>query len=454
MLQSIAADGSALGESAGTLRCDLLAMSGGWTPTIHLYSQSGGELAYRDSDACFVPARSLQEVSVIGRANGDFDKALNLQPHWLTPDVSPEHQWIDVQYDVTASDIQLAVRENFVSVEHVKRYTTNGMSVDQGKTSNVNGLGVLAQTIGRPIPEVGTTRFRPPYHPTTIGAYAGVELGKLYAPYQRLPAHAAHVAAGAVFEDYGAWKRPAYYAHGNESEEAAQAREARAVRHGVGLLDYSPLGKLEVYGPDAREFLNRVYLNNIQTLKVGGCRYGLMLNEAGIVIDDGVMVCLAEDHFLLHTTSGGANSIHQHLEEWLQCEWLDLEVIISNCTTQWATMMISGPKARAVLQKLPCDIDLSREAFAHMQYREGTLMGEPCRVLRASFTGEVSFEISVPASCGLALWNALMEAGEGEGIIPFGIETLMLLRTEKGYLHGGSIPTATPCPRTWAGPAR
>ena len=428
-------------------------MSGGWTPTIHLYSQSGGELAYRDSDACFVPARSLQEVSVIGRANGDFDKPLNLQPHWLTPDVSPEHQWIDVQYDVTASDIQLAVRENFVSVEHVKRYTTNGMSVDQGKTSNVNGLGVLAQTIGRPIPEVGTTRFRPPYHPTTIGAYAGVELGKLYAPYQRLPAHAAHVAAGAVFEDYGAWKRPAYYAHGNESEEAAQAREARAVRQGVGILDYSPLGKLEVYGPDAREFLNRVYLNNIQTLKVGGCRYGLMLNEAGIVIDDGVMVCLAEDHFLLHTTSGGANSIHQHLEEWLQCEWLDLEVIISNCTTQWATMMISGPKARAVLQKLPCDIDLSREAFAHMQYREGTLMGEPCRVLRASFTGEVSFEISVPASCGLALWNALMEAGEGEGIIPFGIETLMLLRTEKGYLHVGADTDGNTMPQDlgWAG---
>ena len=365
VLHRIAPDGHSLGEAAGSLSCDLLAMSGGWSPTIHLYSQSGGQLDYRDSDACFVPAIANQAVIAVGRANGDFEAPLNTQAQWLTPDVSPDHQWIDFQYDVTASDIQLAARENFVSVEHVKRYTTNGMSVDQGKTSNVNGLGVLAQTVGRPIPEVGTTRFRPPYHPTTIGAYAGIELGSLYAPYQRLPGHEAHVAAGAVFEDYGAWKRPAYYAQGNESEEAALAREAKAVRQGVGLLDYSPLGKLEIHGPDAREFLNRVYLNNIQTLKVGGCRYGLMLNEAGIVIDDGVMVCLAEDHFLLHTTSGGATTIHQHLEEWLQCEWLDLEVIVTNSTTQWATLMLSGPKSRAVLQKLPCDIDLSREAFAY-----------------------------------------------------------------------------------------
>ena len=455
VLHRIAPDGHSLGEAAGSLSCDLLAMSGGWSPTIHLYSQSGGQLDYRDSDACFVPAIANQAVIAVGRANGDFEAPLNTQAQWLTPDVSPDHQWIDFQYDVTASDIQLAARENFVSVEHVKRYTTNGMSVDQGKTSNVNGLGVLAQTVGRPIPEVGTTRFRPPYHPTTIGAYAGIELGSLYAPYQRLPGHEAHVAAGAVFEDYGAWKRPAYYAQGNESEEAALAREAKAVRQGVGLLDYSPLGKLEIHGPDAREFLNRVYLNNIQTLKVGGCRYGLMLNEAGIVIDDGVMVCLAEDHFLLHTTSGGATTIHQHLEEWLQCEWLDLEVIVTNSTTQWATLMLSGPKARAVLQKLPCDIDLSREAFAHMQYREGTLMGEPCRILRASFTGEVSFEISVAASCGLALWNTLLEAGASEGIVPFGIESLMLLRTEKGYLHVGADTDGNTMPQDlgWAGAA-
>jgi sarcosine oxidase subunit alpha len=452
-LQRVSADGTALAEPAGTLDCNLLAVSGGWNPTIHLYSQSGAQLDYRDDDACFVPSRAHQAVTVVGRANGDFPEPLNIQPHWLTPGVSPEHQWVDFQYDVTASDIQLAVRENFVSVEHVKRYTTNGMSVDQGKTSNVNGLGVLALATGRPVPEVGTTRFRPPYHPTTIGAIAGFELGELYIPFQLLPAHSAHEAATAAFEDYGTWKRPACYPQPGEDEEAAIEREVRAVRSGVGLLDYSPLGKLEVHGPDAREFLNRVYLNNIQSLHVGATRYGLMLNEAGIVIDDGVMVCIAEDHFLLHTTSGGATAIHQHLEEWLQCEWLDLEVIVTNNTIQWATLMLSGPRARDVLRKLPCDIDLSRDAFGHMQYREGRILDQPCRMLRSGFTGELSFEISVPARHGLALWNALIEAGEEFGIVPFGIESLMLLRTEKGYLHVGTDTDGNTMPQDigWAG---
>ncbi|MEQ8264114.1 2Fe-2S iron-sulfur cluster-binding protein [Pseudohaliea sp.] len=452
-LHHLHSNGESLGAAAESLTCDVLAMSGGWSPTVHLYSQSGGHLAYREDDACLVPARAHQAVTVVGSANGDFREPLNIQPQWLTPGVSPEHQWIDFQYDVTASDIQLAARENFVSVEHVKRYTTNGMSVDQGKTSNVNGLGVLALATGRPIPEVGTTRFRPPYHPTTLGAFGGIERGKLYTAFQLLPAHPAHVAAGAVFEDYGAWKRPAYYARAKETEEQAVAREAKTVRDGVGLLDYSPLGKLEVRGPDAREFLNRVYLNNIQTLEVGAARYGLMLNEAGIVIDDGIVVCLAEDHFLMHTTSGGATSIHQHLEEWLQCEWLDLEVIVTNSSTQWATLMLSGPKARGVLQKLPGSFDLSKEAFGHMQSREGELLGQPCRILRASFTGEVSFEISVPARHGLSLWEELMAAGEPEGIIPFGIESLMLLRTEKGYLHVGSDTDGNTMPQDlgWGG---
>jgi len=438
VLRQLAGEGDALGAAAGSLDCDLLAMSGGWTPTVHLYSQSGGRLDYRTDDACFVPATAHQAVTVVGRARGEFKQPLNLKPQWLTPGVSPDHQWVDFQYDVTVADIQLAQRENFSSVELVKRYTTSGMSVDQGKTSNVNALGVLAQASGRPIPEVGTTRFRPPYSPATLGAYGGVELGKLYHPYQLLPAHEAHTVAGARLEDYGAWKRPAYYPRGEESEEAAVAREARTVRSAVGLLDYSPLGKLEIFGPDAREFLNRVCLSNVKTLKVGSARYGLMLNEAGIVIDDGVMVCLAQDRFLLHTTSGGASSIQLHLEEWLQCEWLDLQVIVSNHTTQWATLMLTGPKARTVLQKLPLEIDLAREAFGHMEFREGTLSGGPCRILRASFSGELSFEISVPARRGQSLWQELMAAGESEGIIPFGIEALMLLRTEKGYLHVGS----------------
>lgn len=451
-LHALEDNGRRLGNPAGKLHCDLLAMSGGWTPTIHLYSQSGGALSYRYEDACFVPEIAHQKVGVVGWANGDFGNPLNIQAQWLTPDVSPEHQWVDFQYDVTASDIQLAARENFVSVEHVKRYTTNGMSVDQGKTSNVNGLGVLALATDREIPEVGTTRFRPPYHPVTLGAFAGAELGELYAPFQRLPAHAVHVEAGAKFEDYGPWQRPAFYPQPGEDEAAALAREALGVRNRVGLLDYSPLGKLEVHGPDAREFLNRVYINNMRTLKIGSARYGLMLNEAGIVIDDGVVVCLAEDHFLLHTTSGGAVTIHQHLEEWLQCEWRNLRVIVNNLTAQWATLMLSGPRAREVLQKLPCDIDLARESFAHMQFRQGKILDHPCRILRASFTGEVSFEVSVPARQGERLWCALMEAGDSFGIAPFGIESLMLLRTEKGYMHVGGDTDGNTMPQDlgWA----
>ncbi len=451
-LHQLNESGTTLGNAVGTLRCDLLAMSGGWTPTIQLYSQSGGQLAYRDRDACFVPDQANQAVSVVGSANGDFREPLNIKPLWLTPGVPAEFQWIDFQYDVTAADIQLAARENLVSVEHVKRYTTNGMSIDQGKTSNVNGLGVLAEATGRRIPDVGTTRFRPPYHPATIGAFAGRELGALYQPYQLLPAHQAHLVAGGKFEDYGSWKRPAYYPRGSERESESIQREAKAVRGGVGLLDYSPLGKLEVRGPDAREFLNRIYFNNVETLGAGLARYGLILNEAGIVIDDGVMVCLADDHFLLHTTSSGASSIHRHLEEWLQCEWPKLEVIVTNCTSQWATMMLTGPRARTVLQKLPGDIALAREAFGHMQYRAGELLGLPSRILRASFTGEVSFEISVPARHGQQLWQELLSAGEPEGIVPFGIESLMLLRTEKGYLHVGGDTDGNTMPQDigWA----
>ncbi len=420
------------------LDCDLLAMSGGWSPTLHLYSQSGGKLDWRDEDSCFVPGAGSQAVTVVGRANGDFPQPLHTQAYWLTPGVAPDCQWVDFQYDVTAADIQLAARENYVSVEHVKRYTTNGMAIDQGKTSNVNGLGILALATGRSIPEVGTTRFRPPYHPATIGAWAGIELGALYQPFQRLPAHACHVALGAQMADMGGWQRPEYYPQAGESEQQAIAREVLAVRNAVGLLDYSPLGKLEVHGPDAREFLNRVYVNNLATLKPGAARYGLMLNERGIVVDDGVVVCLAEDHFLLHTTSGGASAVHRALEEWLQCEWVALRVLVSNVTTQWATFMLSGPGARAVLAQLPCDIQCSRDDFAHMQFRTGTLCGVPARILRASFTGELSFEISVPAACGESLWEVLMAAGASHSITPFGIEALMVLRTEKGFLHIGS----------------
>lgn len=447
------ADGDGLQGPRETLDCDLLAMSGGWSPTLHLYSQSGGRLRWREEDSCFVPATASQAVTAVGRANGDFPQPLHTQAYWLTPGHPPDCQWVDFQYDVTAADIQLAARENYVSVEHVKRYTTNGMAIDQGKTSNVNGLGILALATNRGIPEVGTTRFRPPYHPATMGAWAGVDLGELYQPSRQLPAHTSHAALGARFADMGGWQRPEYYPQAGEREDQVVAREVLAVRNAVGLLDYSPLGKLEVHGPDAREFLNRVYVNNLATLKPGAARYGLMLNEQGIVVDDGVVVCLAEGHFLLHTTSGGASAVHRALEEWLQCEWVALRVLVTDVTTQWATFMLSGPRARAVLAQLPCDIDLSVAAFAQMQFRSGSLCGVPVRILRASFTGEVSFEISVPAACGQSLWEVLLAAGASHGVTPFGIESLMVLRTEKGFLHVGSDTDGNTMPQDlgWGG---
>jgi sarcosine oxidase, subunit alpha len=369
-----------------------------------------------------------------------------LEPQWFTPGAAPEYQWLDFQYDVTVADIALAARENFVSVEHVKRYTTNGMSVDQGKTSNVNALAVLADRTGRAIPEVGTTRFRPPYHPVTMGAIAGRAIGDRYAPRLESPIHERHLDLGAEMDDYGGWQRPACYLQPGEDEHQAVRREMRAVRNGLALFDGSPLGKIEVRGPDAAEFLERIYINSVRNLSPGRARYGLMLNELGIVIDDGVLVRLAEDHFLVHTTSGGASRIFLMLEEWLQCEWTTLRVRCANVTTQWATVTLSGRNARDMLPPLIDGIDFSRDAFPHMQFRTGRFGDVPARVLRASFTGEASYEISVPANRGLALWDAIHSAGAPRGIAVFGLEALLMLRVEKGYLHVGADTDGTTNP--------
>ena len=449
-------DHSQLGVDSPELACDLIAVSGGWTPTIHLYSQAGGSLHYDENLTSFVPKSCAQALAVVGAANGDFDKVPGeqpIEPYWFTQGVATDKQWLDFQYDVNVSDIELAARENFVSIEHVKRYTTSGMSIDQGKTGNINTLAVMAELSGRPLPEVGTTKFRPPYHPATLGVFAGRTVGQAYAPQQTLPAHDWHVTHGAHMEDYG-WQRPDYYLQSGENEEAAIHRECVAVRNAVGMFDGSPLGKIEVKGADAAAFLNRVYINNALTLKPGFARYGLMCNETGVVMDDGVFVRLAEDHYLLHATSGGVSHIHQWLEEWLQCEWPDLDVIVSNVTTQWANVTISGPKARQVMNTLRSDIDFDREAFPHMQLRTGRVEGVPARVLRASFTGEVTFEITVPARFGLSLWQKIYGVGQAFGITPYGVESLMALRTEKGYLHIGADTdgTTTPLDLGWGVP--
>ncbi|MEP6501705.1 MAG: sarcosine oxidase subunit alpha family protein [Betaproteobacteria bacterium] len=469
-----------LGGDTRQLPCDVLAMSGGWTPTTHLYSQAGGQLSFDDRQICLRPEVCAQDVRVIGAANGDlglskaaadgylagaraaekltgrpvpkFERPcatevehLAIQPFWFTRNRPTNKQWLDFQYDVKVSDIEFATQENFISVEHVKRYTTGGMSVDQGKSSNFNILGVMAELTGRKIPQVGTTRFRPPFHPVTIGTFAGPTVGEHYSPWQELPAHAFHAAQNAQMGDYS-WRRPDFYPIGNEEIAAATRREVLAVRSAVGLFDGSPLGKIEVKGPDAAVFLNRMYVNNMLTLKPGAARYGLLTNENGALIDDGVIVRLAQDHFLVHATSGGVNRAALLFEQYLQCEWPELKVHINNVTTQWSNVTVSGPLARKLVSKLDSDIDFSKESFAHMQYREGLIAGVPARVLRASFTGEVTFEISVYARYGRSLWELLHSLGQEYGVTPYGIEALEVMRTEKGYLHVGADSDATTNP--------
>lgn len=429
------------GGRSRTLPCDLVAMSGGWTPTIHLFSQSGGSLRFDETIQAFVPNRAVQPVTAVGAAAGDLAE-LEIEPCWEVP--GKGKKFVDFANDVTSRDIGIAKSENYVSVEHLKRYTTLGMGVDQGKTSNVNGLAIMGALTGRRPDEVGTTKFRPPYTPVTFGAVAGPLVGDLYRPIKHLPAHRWHADRGAQFEDYSGWARPTAYPRDDESWEQAAQREALAARVGCAIFDGSPLGKIEVVGPDAATFLDRIYVGNASNLKVGSARYGLMLNENGVVVDDGVFVRLSDHRFLVHTTSGGVDRIAAMFEEWLQCEWLELDVVVLPVTTQWATLTISGPRSSDLLHHLSSGIDLSN--FRHMTYMEGTVAKLSARILRASFTGEASFEISVPANDIHTLLDAIEHAGPRFELTPIGVEALMILRTEKGYLHVGVDTDGTTIP--------
>ena len=462
-------EGQSTGNANGVIACQGLAISGGFNPSSELYCQAGGNLRYDAELACFVPKECRQRVTVAGAARGKFSLAdaltdgasagsetaskagftcsptdvatsaissYNLKASRITPAGDTSRQWVDFMYDVTVADIELAVRENFVSVEHLKRYTTTGMTVDQGKTSNLNALTLLAGLSKRSIGEVGTTTFRPQFMPVPMGAIAGQQHGDFYTPARLLPAHDWHVDHGAVFENYGAWKRPEYYATNGRDRETAIREEVLALRRSVGLFDGSPLGKIELTGPDAGEFLNRIYVNNVLTLKPGRIRYGLMLSENGIVIDDGVFARMADDRYLVSTTTANADRITDWLEEWHQCEWPDLDLIISPVSGQWAVATIAGPNSRILLQGIESDIDFSAEALPHMSVATGTFLGVPARVQRVSFSGEMSFEINVPAIQSQSVMEALVNAG-GNRIAPVGIEALLILRTEKGYLHVG-----------------
>jgi len=472
---TLAADNKSVTSATGEIACHGVAMSGGFNPTLHLFSQAGGKLAYDPELACFLPKIPRQRITVAGSANGKFllvdalNEGANAGSHAatmagfeckpvdfsttatdsykldslrITPTGNTSRQWVDWLHDVTVADIELAVRENFVSVEHLKRYTSTGMSVDQGKTSNLNALTLLASLTNRPIEEVGTTTFRPQFMPVPMGAIAGLRHGDFYTPARLLPAHDWHVSQGAVFENYGPWKRPEYYATNGRNRETAIREEVLALRRSVGFFDGSPLGKIEVKGPDAGEFLNRIYANNVLTLKPGRIRYGLMLNENGIIIDDGVFARLDNELYQVSTTSGNADRIAAWLEEWHQCEWPDLELIISPVTSQWAVITLAGPNSRELLQKVDSDIDFSAGALPHMALATGTFLGIKTRVQRVSYTGEMSYEISVPARHAQTVIEQLFEIG-GDWIEPVGIEAIIVLRTEKGYLHVGSDTDGT-----------
>ena len=463
-------------QTLATLQCDCVAMAGGWQPAVHLFTQARGRLRYDAALGAFMPDQAPAHMHVAGMVAGalTLDNALEqgrdaglaavgdeLQGRGRTRrkhagalhiertgcEHRTDRQWIDFQYDVTLQDIDIATAENYTSVEHMKRYTTAGMAVDQGKTANLNALLALAQRTGRTPDEVGTTTFRPFYLPVTLGALAGRNRGDFYAPMRHSPLFYCHQQANALFDDYGGWRRPRVYLRKGENEQQAIAREAVAARTSVVIFDGSPLGKFEVSGPDAAEFLHRVYINNVTSLKTGRARYGLMLNENGIVIDDGIFARISANGYLVHTTSGGADRIHAWMEALLQGDWPNLDVILTPVTSQWANIAVSGPRSRELVERLETGIDLGNNGMPHLSVMAGTIGDIPLRVLRAGYTGELCYELNVPADRGAALWNRLLERGDDLDLMPIGIETLTVLRIEKGYLHIGSDTDGASTPR-------
>ncbi|CAM4044585.1 sarcosine oxidase subunit alpha [Ectopseudomonas alcaliphila] len=467
------------------LDCDLIVSSGGYSPVVHLASHLGGRPEWREDILGFVPGpgNGIQQRIDAGAVNGVFAlgdvlangfeagakaaadtgyKALSGSlpqaevrqeeamlalfqvPHDKSTARAPK-QFVDLQNDVTAAGIELATREGFESVEHVKRYTALGFGTDQGKLGNINGLAIAACSMGISIVQMGTTMFRPNYTPVTFGAVAGRHCGELFDAKRYTAMQAWHVKSGAEFEDVGQWKRPWYFPKNGEDLHAAVARECLAVRNSVGILDASTLGKIDIQGPDAREFLNRVYTNAWTKLDVGKARYGLMCKEDGMVFDDGVTACLADNHFVMTTTTGGAARVMEWLEIYHQTEWPELKVYFTSVTDHWATMTLSGPNSRKLLAKVT-DIDLDKDAFPFMSWKEGLVGGVPARVFRISFTGELSYEVNVQANYALGVWEQIIEAGKEFDLTPYGTETMHVLRAEKGFVIVGQDTDASVTP--------
>ena len=479
-IMKLSKDGKTVTDSKIDINCDCLGVSGGWTPAVHLFTQSGGKLKFDDNDNIFIPNKYPSDQLSIGSCNGNLElddiisninvslknflkidktnfenlkinssKSNSKRNIWLLPSnktVSKTKAFVDFQNDATAKDIKLALREGFRSIEHVKRYTTTGMGTDQGKLGNMNALGIISDTSNVKMSDLGTTTFRPPYTPLTFGTIVGRNVGEFFDAFRKTPMHDWHVQHKAKFENVGQWKRAWYYPKGNENMHDAVQRESKAAREGAGILDASTLGKIDIQGSDASEFLNRVYTNAWSKLAVGKCRYGLMLNEDGMVYDDGVTTRLSENHYIMTTTTGGAANVLGKLEDYLQTEWPELDVYLTSVTDHYATASVCGPNSKKIISKIIPNLDLSDENFPHMSFKNAKIGNIKCRVMRISFTGEQSYEINIQANYGKSLWEKCMDAGNEFNITPYGTETMHLLRAEKGFIIVGQDTDATLTP--------
>ena len=461
------------------IECDCICVSGFWTQTIHLASQSGSKTQFNKDIDAFIPSNSKQNETTVGAANGvfnlnetlnkSFEVGYNLSKKitqkdnklsvpsvveksnskhdkfWCVPLPKGKKykRFLDFQNDVAVSDIELALKEGYRSIEHVKRYTTLGMATDQGKTSNLNGLQLVSNVENKVVPEVGHTTFRPPYTPVSIGAIVGREIGKHSKATRKSPMHEWHIKNNAVFVDAGLWLRPRYYKRGNETLFEASKREATNVRKNVGVCDVTTLGKIDVKGPDAAEFLNRVYTNAWLKLPVGKARYGVMLREDGIVMDDGTTTRISENHYHMTTTTAQAANVLSHLEYYLQIVWPELNVNVVSTTEQWAGAAIAGPKSRDLLQKLFPELDCSNEKLPFMGFVQAKLKGVNARIFRISFSGELAYEVNVESNNGNFMWEQIMEAGQEFEIQPYGTEALSTLRIEMGHVAGSELDGRT-----------
>ena len=485
----ISKDGSSVRGSIRPIECDCLGISGGWTPMVHLFTQSGGKLKFNETDQIFLPNKVRSDQISIGSCNGDFElddilknsnnliknflnidnsdydnlniitsKEIVKKNVWLLPSYKysnptylpikskPKNEFVDFQNDSTANDIKLALREGFKSIEHVKRYTTTGMGTDQGKLSNMHALGIISDITGLKMGDLGTTTFRPPFTPLSFGALVGRNVGSFFDITRKTPMHKWHLENKAKFENVGQWKRAWYYPQNNENMYQAVQRESKAARDSAGILDASTLGKIDIQGTDASEFLNRVYTNAWSKLAIGKCRYGLMLNEDGMVYDDGVTTRLGENHYLMTTTTGGAANVLSKLEDYLQTEWPELDVYLTSVTDHYATASVCGPNSKKILMKIFPNIKFDDENFPHMSFQNAAIENKSCRIMRISFTGEHSYEINIEAKFGKSLWEKCIEAGKEFNITPYGTETMHLLRAEKGFIIVGQDTDGTMTP--------